>query len=151
MLKNLSVLNELFYLKSETSLQEGLFMRWYCWATEGEIVDKVTEAFKYTISKGLTFKGVSTELPKGTCDKYQKYDSVVVQNPQSFTTLLQFEKYLLEHANAYVYLGSQCETEGDNKLVAISHPMFTDHFADEYLQFSLCEHTSITEMEKTDL
>ena len=65
--------------------------------------------------------------------------------PKDFKILKQFEKYLLEHREAYVVANSQCSKQ-EEKLVELIYPIFENSFySDEEITFALCGKISLSE------
>lgn len=69
---------------------------------------------------------------------YRKLD---ISDPSKFSSLKQFEKYLLHHEKAQVVINNNCGAE-QKKLAVLKYPIFKNSFySDEELTFTLCEET----------
>jgi hypothetical protein len=82
---------------------------------------------------------------ENNCKKASEYHSVDISKPSSFTTMTQFEKYLLTHHEAYVVVNNDCNNQ-NKPLVELTYPIFENSFySTEEIKFSLCGKISITE------
>ena len=60
-------------------------------------------------------------------------------------TLKQFEKYLLEHKEAYVVANNDCNKQQE-KLVELTYPIFENSFySNEEIKFTLCGKSSLSD------
>jgi hypothetical protein len=79
------------------------------------------------------------------CKQSSEYYSIDVSAPENFETLKQFEKYLLEHKEAYVVANSDCNVQQE-KLMELTYPIFENSFySDEEIKFTLCGKVSLSE------
>ena len=110
--------------------------------------------FKYLVSNGIkentnikliadAFKQIihlhGASSIENQCIHHSNYRKLDIYHPSKFSSLKQFEKYLLHHEKAHVVINDNCGA-GQKKLAELKYPIFKNSFySDEELTFTLCE------------
>ena len=85
------------------------------------------------------------QIYEQNCKQSSEYYLIDVSTPKDFKTLKQFEKYLLEHKEAYVVANNDCNKQQE-KLVELTYPIFENSFySNEEIKFTLCGKSSLSD------
>jgi len=88
--------------------------------------------------KELTHSHDASSIEK-QCIQHSDYQELDISHPSKFSSLKQFEKYLLHHEKAQVVINNNCGV-WQKKLAELKYPIFKNSFySDEELTFTLCE------------
>ena len=72
------------------------------------------------------------------CKTTNEYRSIDISNPKKFISLLQFEKYTVEHPSAYVMFNRPCNKD-DIKLKELGLSIADNYQLEQKLEFILCD------------
>jgi hypothetical protein len=89
------------------------------------------------IFKHVTQSYAESEI-KNQCTEHSDYKEIDISNPSTFSSLKQFEKYLLHNENAQVVVNEDC-SDKQKKLSELTYPIFNNSLhSDMELKFTLC-------------
>ena len=75
---------------------------------------------------------------KNQCTQHSDYEKINISNTSTFSSLKQFEKYLLHNENAQVVMNKDC-SDKQTKLSELTYPIFNNSLhSDTELKFTLC-------------